>query len=214
MKILLPFTLLVSTFICSADETVINEKIAKDKLIEKVKSIKAEEIINWHQDEECQFIFFTVLEGLYRDGVSDEIVDLVVGKLKNNDLKKNFVFQCKLCHATYEAFVLYQTRTKFYGTDKKSFGNKQFSKQVIEMLKSSDPYTFGEGLSEIVQPWVKSRLLSISKDEFSLKNKLTKFTSLAQEGEMINDSYIRCQACEAIETIGEILATKQENETK
>lgn len=184
------------------------EEARRLELAKKVNEIKAKGIINWHKDEECKLIFFTVLEGLYRDGVSDEIVDLVLGKVQKNDLKKNFVFQCKLCHATYEAFALYQKRPKFHGTSISAFGNKKFSSDIVKKLRSNNPRVFGDGLSEIVQPWVKAKLISLATDETFLKIKLQKFAALAEEGNMMKDIYMSCQACEAIQSVNEILIEK------
>ena len=72
--------------------------------------------VEWQKEEMCQFVFFAVLEGLYRDGVQNEIVDAIIGEkiLKKDDkVKAHFVFRCKLCHATYEAFRTYRNRPAF-----------------------------------------------------------------------------------------------------
>lgn len=209
------FTLYCNSSAADPDDQLKKEDANRERFIalkKKVSQIKREGIINWHKDAECQLIFFTVLEGLYRDGVSDEIVDIVIGKVQKNDLKKNFVFQCKLCHATYEAFALYQKRPKFHGVDIKTFGKKKFSSDIVKKLSSNDPQTFGDGLSEIVQPWVKAKLISLDTDESFLKDKLQRFADLAAEGNMINNSYMRCQACEAIKSVGEIINNKKNAE--
>ena len=37
------------------------------------------ESVEWQNDAMCQFVFFAVLEGLYRDGIQNEIVDAIIG---------------------------------------------------------------------------------------------------------------------------------------
>ena len=81
---------------------------AQAKEVPPGPELKPNETADWYKDEECRMVFFTVLEGLYRDGISQEVVDLVIGRVESNDLERAFVFRCKLCHATYEAFALYQ----------------------------------------------------------------------------------------------------------
>ena len=63
----------------------------------------------------CQFVFFAVLEGLYRDGVQNEVVDAIIGLApkQGEQVKTHFVFRCELCHATYEAFKAYRQRPMF-----------------------------------------------------------------------------------------------------
>ena len=74
----------------------------------------------WRTDPACQLVFFAVLEGLYTDGVPDEAVNLIVPPDAGGDgVKHSFVFRCPLCHAAYEAFVLYQNRTAFNGSGEK-----------------------------------------------------------------------------------------------
>ena len=105
---------------------------------------------DWHKNPECQAVFFTVLEGLYRDGISKEIVDTVIGTVENNKLKKSFVFRCQLCHACYEAFALYQRRPNFYGTDgKNTIGKREVPKQVVDDLKSGNISRFNDAFATI-----------------------------------------------------------------
>ena len=85
----------------------------------KPKPDAAKRNVEWQKEEMCQFVFFAVLEGLYRDGIQNEIVDAIIGEkiLKKDDkVKTHFVFRCKLCHATYEAFRTYRNRPAFMQT--------------------------------------------------------------------------------------------------
>ncbi|MFP6900082.1 MAG: hypothetical protein VCA36_04010 [Opitutales bacterium] len=42
--------------------------------------------VEWQKEEMCQFVFFAVLEGFYRDGIQNEIVDAIIGdKIKKKE---------------------------------------------------------------------------------------------------------------------------------
>jgi hypothetical protein len=98
-------------------------------------------------------VFFTVIEGLYRDGISEEVVDLVIGHTEANSLEKSFVFRCPLCHACYEAFALYQRRPNFHGAKgKNTIGQREIPEEVMDGLRSSNPTVFDPAFAKIVQP--------------------------------------------------------------
>ena len=78
------------------------------------------------------------LEGLYRDGVSSEVVDLIVNPKRDmdNKVKHVFVFECDICHAAYEAFVLYGKRQTFQKTAGRDTFGKGVDAKIIEELKN------------------------------------------------------------------------------
>src|SRR5437764_8609195 len=95
---------------------------------------------SWPASRASQLVFFAVLEGLYRDGVRNADVDLIVPPGKNGpkfDLE-NFVYACPLCHPSYEAFRLYRQREPIYGL-----------KAPVD--------TFGAGRDETVSGGLRSR---------------------------------------------------------
>ena len=97
---------------------------------DRPKSGAALRNVEWQKEEMCQFVFFAVLEGLYRDGVQNKIVDAIIGEKivkKDDKVKTHFVFRCKLCHATYEAFRTYRNRPAFMQTK----GRRPLAKEVI-----------------------------------------------------------------------------------
>src|SRR5215475_5620678 len=72
----------------------------------------------WAQSQASQLVFFAVLEGLYRDGVTNTDVDLIIPSGDDGKSKfdlEHFVYACPLCHPAYEAFRLYRHRDMFYG---------------------------------------------------------------------------------------------------
>jgi len=171
---------------------------------------------DWYKDPLCQMIFFTTLEGLYRDGVSTEVVDLILGKESKleNKVKHDFVFRCKLCHAVYEAFALYRRRQTFSGSAADTFGAKKVDPKLLEALRSKEARTRVFAMGSFVQPWIKAKLhtLDLSVED---KTRLMKgLINLADEGKRLTQEhrksdpdyfdwrfYGACQACRAIETV-------------
>lgn len=172
----------------------------------------------WRDDPVCQMVFFAVLEGLYTDGVSDEVVDLIVPPKTDldNNVKRCFVFRCPLCHAAYEAFVLYQRRQAFNGTDeKKSTFGKGVDKGIIEALKSDEAHTRVFAMGRLIRPWIQRRFDMMNLDAEQKQAMLDKLIAYAGAGntmfgEYRNDKnsvyfewqfYGGCQACEAAKDI-------------
>ena len=168
----------------------------------------------WRSDPACQMVFFAVLEGLYVDGVPDEVVDLIVPPKTDLDtnVKRNFVFRCPLCHAAYEAFVLYQRRQAFNGSnDKRSTFGKNFDPTVIERLKSDKPQLRVYAMGSLVRPWIDRKLKSMNLVESEKSALLKKLIEYAGEGDRMFREYKQdpksiyiewqfyggCQACEA-----------------
>ena len=74
----------------------------------------------WKANSVRQAVYEAVLEGLYRDHVSDAIVSNIIGEKSQNQssemlqarMKRSFVLNCPLCEPTFEAFLTYQMRNK------------------------------------------------------------------------------------------------------
>lgn len=106
-------------------------------------------------------LFFAVLEGLYRDGVSDA----VVAKLSELDPKsgwpRDFVYACNICMPAFDALQLFRTRPKFFG-DKQ--GENDFGEGLPEDLErrllSLDDAERHGAIRELVQRWVTVRFES------------------------------------------------------
>jgi hypothetical protein len=81
--------------------SVVSSAFCEEPAAENLKSLSS-----WPKNDVGPFVFHAVLEGLYTDGVSNEVVD----KILKPDLLANFVHQCPLCHPAYQAFLLYRDR--------------------------------------------------------------------------------------------------------
>jgi hypothetical protein len=140
---------------------------------------------DWHADPVCQVVFFATLEGLYRDGVPDEVVDAIVPrnlKACQNPMKASFVVQCPLCQPVYEAFVLYQKRPTFTGDAKRSTFGKCIDPDLQKQLVSADPKTRLTALKVLVQKWVSLRLKSMKLTDAEKAEWATKLNERSGEG--------------------------------
>ena len=118
--------------------------------------------VSWFQSRASQLVFFAVLEGLYRDGISNEVVDSIIPPDKNGKGRfdsEHFVYACPICHPAFEAFRLYRLREDFYGfkAPVATFG-PGLDHAVTVRLQSHDPEVRRKGIEELINHWVKQRL--------------------------------------------------------
>ena len=175
--------------------------------------------VEWQKEELCQFVFFAVLEGLYRDGIQNEIVDAIIGEkiLKKDDkVKTHFVFRCKLCHATYEAFRTYRNRPAFMQTKGVSTFGKGTDLAQLKKLRSNDARTRIYAMGAMVRPWIMHRIKETRKTPEEKTAMKEQFMKYAQEGSDLLRThkkakdgfyldwsfYGSCQACEAAKDLG------------
>jgi len=118
--------------------------------------------VSWVQSRASQLVFFAVLEGLYRDGISNEVVDSIIPPDKNGKARfdsEHFVYACPICHPAFEAFRLYRQRGDFYGLKSPvdTFG-PGLDHAVSVRLQSHDPEERRKAIEELINHWVKQRL--------------------------------------------------------
>jgi hypothetical protein len=116
----------------------------------------------WVESRASQLVFFAVLEGLYRDGVSNEDVDLIIPPGTNGRPRfelEHFVYACPLCHPAYEALKLYRQREQFYGfkghVDTLGTG---LEGAMAKRLRSPDATERRQAIEELIGQWVGQRL--------------------------------------------------------
>ena len=185
----------------------------------KPKPDVANRNVEWQKEEMCQFVFFAVLEGLYRDGIQNEIVDAIIGEKivkKENRVKTHFVFRCKLCHATYEAFRTYRNRPAFMQTKGASTFGNGVDLNRLKKLRSNDARTRIYAMGALVRPWIMHRIKETRKTPEEKTAMKKQFTKYAQEGADLLKTHKRakdgfyldwsfygsCQACEAAKDLG------------
>ncbi|MBA4190960.1 MAG: hypothetical protein C0467_23485 [Planctomycetaceae bacterium] len=208
MKRKLMFAGVIATFALSAQHPV-----AADPPALPIPKPPAAKAIDWKDDPVCQMVFFAVLEGLYRDGVTDDVVEYIVPKTPNpekDSLRKNFIPECPICHPVYEAFALYQRRPNFKDDGKRNaFGKGELSPEIVKAFKSDILQTrVKEGIQPLVGKYVAAHLAKMNlsaeeKQEWSKKlmERVEQGTSLynkfrAGEGRLLGWSfYGGCGAC-------------------
>ncbi len=135
---------------------------------EQVDERSSDESLDWKQDPVCQMVFFAVLEGLYSDGVNDDVVENIIGpkcdledaELMQERIRRSFVLKCPLCQATFEAFVAYQNRPRFSdGTGASHFG-EGLGEDLREGLLSQNSQNRLHMLKVPVQKWISKKLKS------------------------------------------------------
>ena len=119
---------------------------------------------DWPHARASQLIFFAVLEGLYRDGVKNDDVDLIIPPSSKEEGKpkfepEHFVYACPLCHPAYEAFCLYRQRERIYGLKAPvdTFG-KGLDESVRARLRSQNADERRKAIEELISRWVSQRL--------------------------------------------------------
>jgi hypothetical protein len=118
--------------------------------------------VYWPESRTSQLIFFAVLEGLYRDGVHNDEVDLIIPPGKDGRGKfdlDNFVYACPLCHPAFEAFSQYRRRELFYGLKAQldTFG-PGLDEAVRTQLRSPDAEKRRQAIQGLINRWVARRL--------------------------------------------------------
>jgi hypothetical protein len=115
---------------------------------------------DWPNVRASQLIFFAVLEGLYRDGVKNDDVDLIIPPGSKEEGKpkfdpEHFVYACPLCHPAYEALCLYRQRERIYGLKAKvdTFGTG-LDESVRARLRGQNADERRKAISQ----WVSQRL--------------------------------------------------------
>ena len=131
--------------------------------------LRAAEQARWSEiDETSRFIFHSVLEGLYEDGLSKEDVAQILMK-REKETYFHFIYACPVCNATIWALEAYRARPDgFYGLKLASstFG-KGLTPELREQLYSKDATQRLGAINSLVKTWMERRMkaLRLSADE-------------------------------------------------
>lgn len=117
---------------------------------------------SWPETRVSQLVFFAVLEGLYRDGVTDSDVDLIIPPGDGDKPRfesEVFVYACPLCHPAFEAFRLYRQRDQIFGLKGKldTFGTG-LDEAIRMRLRSSNADERRQAIEGLISRWVSQRL--------------------------------------------------------
>jgi hypothetical protein len=120
-------------------------------------------VTDWKADPACRLVFHAVLEGLYEDGVTDDVVNNIVppDKQGREKMRRSFVLDCPLCQPAFEAFCVYQRRPKFSDGGQVSTFGKGLPEAVKKGLLSDTLSTRLITLRGPIRGWVEARLRSL-----------------------------------------------------
>ena len=149
-------TLLLAALALAAGATTTGGEPAKPK----AGPVK---VADWKADPACRLVFHAVLEGLYEDGVTDDVVNNIVppDKAGREKMRRSFVLGCPLCQPVFEAFCAYQSRPKVSDGGKETAFGKGLPEAVKKGLLSDTLSTRLIALRGPVRGWVEARLRSM-----------------------------------------------------
>src|SRR5713101_4867730 len=110
-------------------------------------------------DDTSRFIFYSVLEGLYEDGLSNKDVEQILMK-KEKQSYFHFISACPICTATVRALEAYRVRPEYLYISKPSvstFG-PGLSPWLREQLYSDDPRQRLSAINTLVKTWMNRRI--------------------------------------------------------
>lgn len=110
-------------------------------------------------DETSRFIFYSVLEGLYEDGLSTADVDRILMK-NEGESYFHFVYACPICTATIWALETYRDRPAHFYSLKSgvsTFGSG-LSKKQHNQLYSPNSNERLIVINELVRKWLDHRM--------------------------------------------------------
>lgn len=113
-------------------------------------------------DDYYQLVFMAVLEGLYRDGVTTDVVDALLVKQEEKGFHSLFVLSCPICMPTVNAFLAYRSRPELVGfkLERDTLGDG-LSEDLRARCLSADLTARFDALNALVKRWVAERLDSM-----------------------------------------------------
>jgi hypothetical protein len=110
-------------------------------------------------EEHERGIFFAVLEGLYEDGVNNEVVDAILAVDPDTGYPANFVWACPICMPALNAANSYRARISFVG---KKLHRDTFGAGLEESRRAAILGDDGDrrraAIQELVEGWIMRRL--------------------------------------------------------
>lgn len=118
--------------------------------------------------EAYQFVFFSVLEGLYQDGASQADVERILMKQGDEYGYEHFIYSCEICTATLLAFQLYKDRpahNMYKGPNPNRAFGQGLSAEIQAGLNSDDVKIRLETIHGLVSDWINGRMNSMNPSD-------------------------------------------------
>lgn len=124
----------------------------------QAESVPGQKVTSDYTGETAQFIFYSVLEGLYTDGVSNEDVDQILLR-KENQSYYHFIYSCPICTPTIWALEAYRARPVIFYSSKvgNTFG-PGLSAALHDQLHSPDADQRLIAINTLVHTWITRRM--------------------------------------------------------
>ena len=125
-------------------------------------------VIELRIGETRRFIFHSVLEGLYEDGVATEDVERILMRRENEEYF-HFIYSCPVCMPSVWAFDTYRLRPEYFHCVKS--GDSTFGwgleKKIRQDLHSDDVKRRLSAINTLIDRWIHRRMdrLRLTKEE-------------------------------------------------
>lgn len=114
-----------------------------------------------YADPYSRTLFFAILEGLYEDGVQNEVDDSILATDPAGGGYLHFVPACPLCTPTLKAFQLYRRRPDLgLKSGKDTFGEGLPDEVAAKILRGK-PEERLAALNRLVETWLSRKLASL-----------------------------------------------------
>lgn len=157
-----------------------------------------------------QEIFFAVLEGLYRDGVTSEVVEAVIARDPESGYPQSFVQGCPICMPALDAFQLYLARPPFASRklEADTFG-PGLAQADNALLASADLKVRRAALQAHVERWMQAHMQRLRLDErerehwnltlaYLAKQGMSTLSQFKQSGLAIYADFETCPLCQGV----------------
>lgn len=106
-----------------------------------------------------QEIFHAVLQGLYRDGVANDVADRVLSLDEDTGFPHYVVYGCPLCMPAYDAFAVYRARPEFHAskshTDTWGGGLDEGTRGRI---LGQNEHAIRGAIQDLIERWITERI--------------------------------------------------------
>jgi hypothetical protein len=125
------------------------------------QNAKSEHAMGRDFDDTTRFIFYSVLEGCYEDGLSNQDVDQILMKAPNKWTYFHFIYACPVCMPTIWALEAYRSRpAEFFSL--KNGHDATFGPGLADVqhkqLFSDDPHQRLRVINALVKKWIARRM--------------------------------------------------------
>jgi hypothetical protein len=110
-------------------------------------------------------LFFAVLEGLYEDGVENDVVDALLQPDPETGSPMSFVWGCPICMPSFDALRLYRARPRLTDKLERDTFGPGLAPVVRERLLSSSFEERQRALEPLVRSWVERRMARLRLDD-------------------------------------------------